>query len=64
MSKKIKTRKAVAKRFTITKKGKVQHRTCGQGHFNAREDSKTTRNKRQDKTLSPSNQKLIKKSIH
>lgn len=45
---KIKTIKKIAKRFKLTKKGKVIQRKCGQDHFNARESGKTTRNKRRD----------------
>ena len=52
---KLKTDKAVAKRFKVkkSKKGtKILKRTDGQDHFNAREKSKTKRNKRSDKTMS------------
>ncbi len=45
---KLKTRKAVAKRVKITGCKKVIRRDVGQGHFNARENGKTTRSKRQD----------------
>jgi len=43
---KIKTHKATAKRFRITRTGKILQRTGGQDHFNAREPGKVTRNKR------------------
>lgn len=45
---KIKTHKATAKRFVITKSKKIKHRKAGQDHFNAKESGKTTRNKRRD----------------
>lgn len=45
---KLKTHKATAKRFIITKSGKIMKRTGGQDHFNAREPGKVTRNKRRD----------------
>lgn len=45
---KIKTHKATAKRFTITKNNKIKRRKAGQDHFNARESGVTTRNKRRD----------------
>ena len=45
---KIKTHKATAKRFTVTKGNKVKHRKAGQDHFNAKESGKTRRNKRKD----------------
>jgi len=49
---KMKTHKATAKRFRVTKTGKVIKRTCGQAHFNARETGNTRRNKRSDEQLS------------
>ncbi|MFA5871713.1 MAG: 50S ribosomal protein L35 [Parcubacteria group bacterium] len=48
---KLKTRKAVRKRVKITAKKKVIRRETGQGHFNAREEGKTTRAKRTDQTV-------------
>jgi large subunit ribosomal protein L35 len=45
---KIKTHKATAKRFIITKTKKVKQRKAGQDHFNARESGRTKRNKRRD----------------
>ncbi len=48
---KIKTHKAVSKRFTITKTGKVLKRMAGQDHFNTRDPGKITRKKRRDKTF-------------
>lgn len=46
MPKKMKTRKAIAKRFRVTKNGKIIKKVCGQDHFNARETGKTRRHKR------------------
>ena len=60
---KIKTRKAVSKRFKITKKGKVIARTAGQDHFNARESSNITRAKRNDKKITSGIRKSIKKQL-
>lgn len=48
---KLKTRKAVSKRFKITSGGKVKRRSTGQNHFNARDFSKKTRAKRKDKIV-------------
>lgn len=45
---KLKTRKAVSKRFTVTSKKKVQKRGANQNHFNAKEASNTKREKRND----------------
>ncbi|OGH84425.1 MAG: hypothetical protein A2261_00795 [Candidatus Magasanikbacteria bacterium RIFOXYA2_FULL_44_8] len=47
-----KTHKGIAKRFKITKTGKVLKRMAGQGHFNARETGKVRRSKRMDQSLS------------
>ncbi|OGH88269.1 MAG: 50S ribosomal protein L35 [Candidatus Magasanikbacteria bacterium RIFOXYC2_FULL_42_28] len=43
---KMKTRKAIAKRFKVTKTGKIKKRVTGQDHFNARETGKVRRHKR------------------
>ena len=45
---KIKTHKATAKRFKITRNDKIIKRKAGQDHFNTRESGNTTRNKRRD----------------
>lgn len=58
---KIKTKKAVVKRFKITKRKKVIKRTGGQDHFNARESGKTKRNKRRDSEIATADWKNIKK---
>jgi large subunit ribosomal protein L35 len=57
---KIKTHKATAKRFRVTKNKKIKQRKAGQGHFNARESGKTKRNKRRDIDSSKCLQKTIK----
>jgi len=48
---KLKTRKAVAKRFKFTSKKKVLRRKAGQNHFNARQTPKQKRNKRLDNLI-------------
>jgi large subunit ribosomal protein L35 len=58
---KIKTHKATAKRFTITKTNKIKVRKAGQDHFNARETGKTKRNKRRDIDFDKTMEKTIKK---
>lgn len=45
---KMKTRKTIAKRIHVTKRGKLLIRKGGQDHFNSRESGKVTRNKRRD----------------
>ena len=42
----IKTNKSFAKRFKITKSGKILSRKAGQNHFNAKERSRTSMGKR------------------
>lgn len=49
---KMKTNKAIAKRFKKTKTGKVLKRTAGQAHFNSRESGKVGRNKKLDVVVS------------
>lgn len=61
---KLKTKKSIAKRFNITKKGKVLHRAAGQDHFNARESGKIIKNKRRDKTMDDSFKKTIEGALH
>ncbi len=60
---KIKTRQAVAKRFKVTKNGKVIKRTAGQDHFNARESGNTKRQKRRDTSIAKVDCKNIKMMI-
>jgi large subunit ribosomal protein L35 len=45
---KMKTHKATAKRYKVTKNKKIIKRTAGQNHFNGRENGKTGRNKKSD----------------
>jgi len=60
---KIKTRKAITKRFKVTKKGKVVARTANQDHFNSRESGNTTRQKRSDKQITSGVKKSIKRQL-
>ncbi len=57
---KLKTNQAIAKRFKVTKKGKIEKRTAGQGHFNAREAGKVGRNKKSDSIMSQTNKKVMR----
>jgi len=43
---KIKTHQSIAKRYKVTKKGKLMKKKAGQDHFNARESGNVTRAKR------------------
>ena len=61
---KIKTHKAISKRFTLTKNKKVMKRADGQDHLNARQTGKKKRNKRTDITLAKTGiQKTIIRSL-
>ncbi len=60
---KLKTRKSVAKRIKITKKGKVLKKRAGQDHFNARESGKVKRNKRRPKNVSKTITKNLKRQL-
>lgn len=60
---KLKTKKLLKKRVKITAKKKVIIRSGGQDHFNARESSKVTKNKRRDKEISSVNIKTVKKLL-
>ena len=42
----IKTNKSYAKRFKVTRTGKILSRKAGQNHFNAKERSRTSMNKK------------------
>ncbi len=48
---KLKTHKAIAKRFRVTKKGKITKRKNGQDHFKTRETGDLTRSRRRDISL-------------
>lgn len=56
---KLKTHKATAKRYKVTKNGKIMKRTAGQNHFNARENGKTGRNKKSDVVASQSLRRVM-----
>lgn len=56
---KLKTHKGIAKRFKVTKTGKIIKRTSGQNHFNSREGGKVGRNKKSDLVLSTTLNKIM-----
>jgi len=60
---KLKTPKSIAKRFKVTKRGKVLIRKGGQDHFNARESGNVTRGKRRDVLLSDHHAGNVKKLL-
>ncbi len=48
---KLKTKKGVAKRFKLTKKGKIKYHPCGKGHLLTNKKSSRIRKLRKGKTL-------------
>jgi large subunit ribosomal protein L35 len=60
---KLKTRKTIAKRIKVSAKGKVLKRKNGQGHFNSRESSTVTRNKRRDVSMSETYTRNLKQML-
>jgi len=59
----MKTRKAIKKRFKITKTGKVTRRAIGQDHFRGKKSGKRIRNTRGTKILPAALAKTIKKTL-
>lgn len=57
---KIKTHKATAKRFVLTKTEKLKHRKPGQDHFNARDTGAAGTKKRRDLVASEAFAKTVK----
>ncbi|MDB5238957.1 MAG: Ribosomal protein [Candidatus Parcubacteria bacterium] len=51
----IKTNKSFAKRFKVTRTGKILSRKPGQNHFNAKERSRTSMNKKRMATVTMDN---------
>jgi large subunit ribosomal protein L35 len=63
MANKNKTIKTIAKKFKVTKNGKVLRRKAGQNHLNAKENGKTTRQKRNDIILGENSAKTLKRVL-
>lgn len=57
----MKVHNAMAKRFKVTKTGKVLKRAAGQDHFNSRDSGKITRRKRRDRRMSESYGKTVRR---
>jgi large subunit ribosomal protein L35 len=60
---KMKTHKATAKRYQVTKTGKIMKRTAGQNHFNSRENGNTGRNKKSDVVTSQTLRQAMKTNL-
>jgi large subunit ribosomal protein L35 len=58
-----KTYKSIAKRFRITKKGKIIHRKTGLDHFRTKKSGKYVLNKRRKKELSKELKRAIAKIL-
>ena len=56
----LKTKQAIAKRYKITKTGKILKIRAGRDHFNARESGNITRKKRRITESSKANNRTIK----
>jgi large subunit ribosomal protein L35 len=59
----MKLRKSIAKRFKITKTGKILRRLTGQDHYRAKKSGKFKRERRKWVPLSKSEAKIIKKYL-
>ncbi|HEY4509551.1 MAG TPA: 50S ribosomal protein L35 [Candidatus Paceibacterota bacterium] len=59
-----KTRKAITKRFRITRTGKILRRPTGQDHYLAKRSNKKRRNLRKWIPLVPADAKAIKKLLN
>lgn len=59
----LKTHKATAKRFKISKRGTILKKRAGQDHFNAREAGKVTRSKRRLQSMPKTEHKIIRQLL-
>lgn len=57
---KLKTRKGIAKRFKITKKGKIKRQKAGRGHLLAKKSRKRKRLLKKSALVSRADKKAIK----
>lgn len=60
---KLKTKKGVAKRFLLTKKGKILHPRCGKGHLLSSKKSQRLRKLRRKRILQEQGQKKYLKRM-
>lgn len=60
---KLKTNKGAAKRFRLSKTGKVKKRTAGRQHIMSKKTRKRKRHMRQDGYLSGAEAKLIRRLL-
>jgi len=57
---KLKTHKATAKRFRVTKRGKILKRAAGQAHFNSRATGNVTLRKRRDRKIKKADTRALR----
>lgn len=60
---KLKTNKGAAKRFKITKSGKIKKRSAGRGHILGKMSRKRKRNLRKSSYVSAADEKLIRRLL-
>jgi large subunit ribosomal protein L35 len=61
---KLKTKKGVAKRFRLTKKGKIKHSTCGKGHLLSSKEPERLRRMRKSTVVEGAGQtKYLKRML-
>jgi len=60
---KLKTNKGAAKRFRLTKTGKVKKRTAGRQHILSKKSRKRKRHMRQDGYLTGAEAKLVRRLL-
>ena len=60
---KLKTKKGVAKRFKLTKKGKVKHTPCGKSHLLTSKQSERLRRLRKRDTIKGTKEAKFVKSM-
>lgn len=60
---KLKTNKSAAKRFKITKNGKIKKRAAGRIHILGKKSRKRKRKLRQSSYLSPAGEKIIRRLL-
>ena len=60
---KLKTKKGVAKRFKLSKKGKIKYSTCGKSHLATCKTTKRIRSLRKRKTIDTRKEKSFLKRM-
>ena len=61
---KLKTKGAVKKRFSHTKKGKIRFKRAGDNHLQIKHSNKNKNRRKKDKMVSKADKKAIKRLMH